>query len=291
MQKGVANSMKKILLILGIVIVIIVLFVVISRSIFDKKITKEIDLLARDGSKALTKTFSFNDLEGLPEPVQRYFKYALRDGQEHIKFVRLKQVGEFRMKENQPWMPIKAEQYFTTEVPAFLWRVKLMMAPFIWIEGRDMYYQGKGNMLIKILSTITVANATGREMDISSLIRFLSEAVWFPTALLPSDYLEWKEIDANSARVIIKDKGYTASGIFTFNEKGEIVKFVSNDRYMEVDGKYFKEQWAGYYRNYQEIEGMKIPIEGEVEWNLSDRDLPYAKLKITDIQYNITEKY
>ncbi|GAJ18736.1 unnamed protein product, partial [marine sediment metagenome] len=40
-----------------------------------------------------------------------------------------------------------------------------------------------------------------------------------------------------------------------------------------------------------EIEGMKIPIEGEVEWNLSDRDLQYAKLKITDIQYNIPSRY
>jgi len=283
--------MKKILLILGIVIVIFILFITISKILFDKKVTKEIDILTENGSKTQSKTFSFKDLEGLPEPVQRYFKYALRDGQEYIKFVRLKQVGEFRMKENQPWMSIKAEQYFTTEDPAFIWRVKLAVAPFIWIEGRDMYYQGKGNMLIKLLSTITVADATGKEMDISSLIRFLSEIPWFPTALLSSDYIEWKEIDSNSAQAVIKDNGYTASGIFTFNEKGEIIKFVTNDRYMEVDGKYFKEQWGGYYRNYQEIEGMKIPTEGEVEWNLSERDLQYAKLKITDIQYNITEKY
>ena len=283
--------MRKLLLILGIIIVVIILFITISKILFDKKVIKEVGMLTEEGSKAQSKIFSFNDLEGLPEPVQRYFKYALRDGQEHIKFVRLKQVGEFRMKENQSWMPIKAEQYFTTEDPAFIWRVKFTMAPFIWIEGRDRYYQGKGNMLIKILSTITVADAAGSEMDISSLIRFLAEAPWFPTALLPSDYLEWKEIDSNSAQAIIKDKGYTASGIFTFNEKGEIIKFVTNDRYMEADGKYFKEQWGGYYRNYQEIEGMKIPIEGEVEWNLSDRDLQYAKLKITDIQYNITENY
>jgi len=36
---------------------------------------------------------------------------------------------------------------------------------------------------------------------------------------------------------------------------------------------------------------MMIPAEGEVEWNLSDKDLQYAKLKITDIQYNISSKY
>lgn len=283
--------MRKLLLILGVVIVIIILFITISKILVDKMVTKEIDILTEDGSKTQSKTFSFNDLEGLPEPVQRYFKYALKDGQEHIKFVRLKQVGKFRMKENQSWMPIKAEQYFTTEDPAFIWRVKLAMVPFIWIKGRDMYYQGRGNMLIELLSTITVADSAGSEMEISSLIRFLSEAPWFPTALLLGDYLEWKEINSNSAQVVIKDKGYTASGIFTFNEKGEIIKFVTNDRYMEVDGKYFKEQWGGYYRNYQEINGRKIPTEAEVEWNLYDRDLQYVKLKITDIQYNITEKY
>lgn len=283
--------MRKLLLILGVVIVIIILFITISKILFDKKVIKEVGMLTEEGSKAQSKTFSFNDLEGLPEPVQRYFKYALRDGQEHIKFVRLKQIGKFRMKENQPWMPIKAEQYFTTEDPAFIWRVKFTMAPFIWIDGRDMYYQGKGSMLIKVLSTITVADAAGSEMNVSTLIRFLAEAPWLPTALLPSDYIEWKEIDSNSAQAVIKDNGYTASGIFTFNEKGEIIKFVTNDRYMEVDVKYFKEQWVGYYRNYQKIEGMKIPIGGEVEWNLSDKDVQYAKLKITDIQYNIAEKY
>jgi len=60
---------------------------------------------------------------------------------------------------------------------------------------------------------------------------------------------------------------------------------------MEIDGKYFKGQWVGYYRNYQEFDGMMIITEGEVKWNLSDKDLQYAKLKITDIQYNISSKY
>ena len=283
--------MKRAIFILAALIIIIILSIFISKYLFYKKIDNEIKKLSREGSETQSESFHFSDLEGLPEPVQRYFRYALKDGQEYIKFARLKQIGEFRMKENQPWMPIKAEQYFSTQNPAFLWQVHLKMNPLIWIDGRDMYYQGRGNMLIKILSTINVVNATGREMDISSLIRFLAEAVWFPTALLPSEHIEWKVIDSNSAQVIIKDGEYTASGIYTFNESGEIIKFVSNDRYMEVNGKYFKEKWSGYFRNYREFNGMKIPTEGEVEWNLPDKDLPYAKLKITDIQYNIFSKF
>ena len=276
---------------MGIVVIAVILMVIISRFMFEKKIDGEINVLSQKGSEARSKIFHYSDLEGLPQPVQKYFKHVLTDGQEYIKFARLKQTGQFRMKEDQPWTPIKAEQYFLTQEPAFLWKATFSMAPLLWIDGRDMYYQGKGNMLIKVLSTVTVANAIGKEMDVSTLIRFLAEAPWLPTALLPGDYIEWQELDTNSARAIIKDKGCAASGVFTFNEEGEIIKFVSNDRYMESEGKYLKEKWTGYFGKYREIDGMKIPTEGEVEWNLPDKDLPYAKLKITEIQYNIPKKY
>ena len=44
--------MRKLLLILGIVIVIILLFITISKILFDKKVTKEIDILTKEGIKA-----------------------------------------------------------------------------------------------------------------------------------------------------------------------------------------------------------------------------------------------
>ena len=42
------------------------------------------------------RVFHHAQLEGLPEPVQRYFKYALQDGQKYIKFCTIKQSGKFR---------------------------------------------------------------------------------------------------------------------------------------------------------------------------------------------------
>jgi len=273
------------------IIIVLCLSILLSKYSFNRKVAKEIDLLSREGREANTKIFHLSDLKELPEPVQKYFRHVLKDGQDHIKFVRLKQEGKFRMKDNQPWLPITAEQYFTTQRPAFLWKVYLKMNPLVWIEGRDMYHRGKGEMLIKALSIVNVVDAYGKEMDISSLLRFLAEAPWFPTVLLPNDYIKWEEIDSHSARVFIEDAGYSASGIFTFNESGEIVKFESNDRFMEVNGKYLRETWSGYFGNYREINGIKIPTEGEVEWNLPDKDLPYAKLEIIDIQYDVFSKF
>ena len=38
----------------------------------------------------------FKDLEALPEPVLRYFRYCLQEGQRPIKFCALRQKGAFR---------------------------------------------------------------------------------------------------------------------------------------------------------------------------------------------------
>ncbi|MFZ5633094.1 MAG: DUF6544 family protein [Bacillota bacterium] len=271
-----------------IIVILITLVTIINfgSNNFNKVIKKEIKQLTSNMSNPAAKVFTYADIKELPEPVQRYFKFTLKEGQTYIRFVRLKQTGLFRTKPEQNFMPIKAEQYFTTEKPAFIWKATANPTSFIWIGVRDKYYQGKGNMLVKLFSSFTLANAKGKEIDISSLIRFLSEAPWFPTALLPSDYLEWIAIDSNSAMAVITDGQYTASVIFTFNERGEIIKLSTKDRYMDNDGQYSKEEWICHYNNYQEINGVKIPIEGEVDWNLPKGTFNYAKLKVTDIQYD-----
>ena len=39
---------------------------------------------------------AFQNLQALPEPVLRYFKYCLKEGQRPVKFCALKQRGAFR---------------------------------------------------------------------------------------------------------------------------------------------------------------------------------------------------
>ena len=73
-----------------------------------------------------------------------------------------------------------------------------------------MYFQGRGSMLIKLLSAVKVVDATGHEMDQGSLVRYLAEMPWFPTSLLPSGGLvKWEPVDGDSARAIMKDGDLT----------------------------------------------------------------------------------
>ena len=66
------------------------------------------------------------------------------------------------------------------------------------IAGRDRYADGHGHMLIKLASLLTVADGAGPEIDQGTLLRYLGEIVWFPSAAL-RDYISWEAIDERSA--------------------------------------------------------------------------------------------
>jgi hypothetical protein len=62
-----------------------------------------------------------DEIKEFPAPVKRYLEYTKIVGKEKIESVRLRYKGSFRMSEDQKWMPLKVEQYYTTDPPAFVW--------------------------------------------------------------------------------------------------------------------------------------------------------------------------
>lgn len=273
-----------ILSILAIILFLILVVSFIAKILFDQKVGKEVGELFITGIENKNATVSKADLEGLPFCVQKWLESSQVIGKERIKTVRLKQKGLLRTKEGQPWMPTGAEQYFTIDKPGFVWLAKIKAAPLLYIVGRDKYYEGKGNMLIKFLSLITVVDAKGNELDQGALLRYLAEMMWFPSAAL-SNYIKWEEIDSNSAKATMSYGGVTASGIFLFNEKHEIINFVAQ-RYMEGNGQYNLETWSPLVKEYKDFNGIKIPSKVEVIWKLKTGDLKWFQLEIIDIEYN-----
>ncbi|GAB6279161.1 MAG: hypothetical protein STSR0006_11650 [Lentimicrobium sp.] len=280
--------MLKVLLFIisGLVIILLLTLTVqiIANAFFGQKVEKEVSELFINGIENKKETVTKSDLEGLPLCVQKWLESSHVIGKEKIRTVHLKQKGLLRTKEGQPWMPTEAEQYFTIDKPGFVWQAKIKAAPLLYIVGRDKYYEGRGNMLIKFLSLITVVDAKGKEIDQGALLRYLAETIWFPSAAL-SNYIKWEEIDSNSAKATMSYGGVTASGVFLFNEKHEIINFVAQ-RYMEIDGQYSLETWSPTVIEYKNINGVKIPSKAEVIWKLKTGDFKWYQLEITDIEYN-----
>jgi hypothetical protein len=232
------------------------------------------------------KTVSFADFDKLPVPVARYFRFALKENQPIIRLARIKHEGEFNL--NDKWIPFESKQHFSTNPPAFVWDAKMRMNPLMSVNVRDGYSNGHGSMLAKIFALFTVMNAPGKrdeKLAAGALQRYLAESVWQPTALLPRENLRWSPIDERRALATLTDSGVTVSLEFEFNESGEIVGIFSPARFREVGGEYKPFPWAGRFWNYQELGGMQIPIEGEVEWQMPEGRQPYWRGRIIEAEY------
>ena len=237
--------------------------------------------------------FAELDLIGLPDPVLRYFRWALTDGQPRILTACILQEGRFLLRpEEQGWARFSAMQVFSADPPGFVWDARMQMAPLVSVRVRDAYdFTGRGGMVAKVASLVTVMDQTGRsELDEASLQRFLAEAVWIPTALLPGENLVWEAIDDRTALATLTDprSGTSASLQFRFGEQGEIVGVYTPSRYREADGEYELAAWAGSFWAYEEHEGMMIPMEGEVEWQLPNSVLPYWKGRLVEVEYEFS---
>ena len=276
-------------LVISVIIIVLLVSFAISYIAFQRKVAEEVEELFGKMEEIRPEVVTERDLEGLPDPVQRYLRYAQIIGKEKVRFVRLKQKGFIRTKEDGGWMPFSAKQYYRADDPAFIWygSVKLFSLPLM--RARDRFYEGKGNMLIRLLPFITIADATGDEMDQGTLVRYFNEMMWFPTAYV-NDYIQWESIDSSSARATISSGGLSASAVLYFNEKGQMTNFVA-ERYMTVDDEYSLQTWSTPITEYREINDMMLPSKGEGVWHLSSGDFRYIRVEIIDIEYNNPSEY
>ncbi|MEE9516907.1 MAG: DUF6544 family protein [Candidatus Adiutricales bacterium] len=281
--------LKVFLIVLVIIILVAAGSIATGKILFERKINREVTDLFKNTKQVKAAIITEEELHGLPEPIQKYLRYAQIIGKERIATVRLKQKGLFRTKPDQRWMDLEAEQYYTTRPPSFIWKAVIKVAPLFSIAGRDRFENGKGHMLIKLLSLVTLADEKSREMDQGAMQRYLGEMFWFPTAFL-EDYIKWEPIDSRSARATMTYKGVSAGAVFYFNEKDQAVKFVA-DRYREMGGSYTMEKWSTPVYEYKEMNRIKIPVKGEAIWNLKTGDFSYIQLEIVDIEYNIPSGY
>ena len=99
----------------------------------------------------------------------------------------------------------------------------MRMAPGMHVFVHDAYVAGEGVLHAALFGLITVADLRGTpEMAEGELMRFLAEAAWYPTALLPSQGVRWDAMDDTSASASLVDAATTVSLEFRFDAEGLI---------------------------------------------------------------------
>jgi len=268
------------------VIILFVAVIACAQLSFNRMVSGEIETMFSRITHHESSTITNEMITRLPEPVQRWITHSGLAGRENIHAVRLKQKALMKMKpEQEKWTEAYAEQYFTVNKPAFVWKVGMKMMPLVELSGRDKYIDGKGEMLIKIFSLIPVVNSSGNEkINMGTLQRYLAEIVWFPSAAF-SRYITWEEIDKNSAQATMTYMGTSGSGVFNFDEKGDFIKF-STRRYMGDGDEAQLREWIITVHEHKAMNGIRIPVKMDITWKLESGDWTWLKLEIIDIEYN-----
>ncbi len=282
--------LKKTLFFIALVLIVIFsIFLVIKRDIlFMKKLyTSEVkaELEKTDFSN---QTFTDADIESLPAPVQRYFRYCGYIGKQ--KMLNAKIVFEdVDFISNGKEIKLRSEQYNFVSEPARIAYLRSEVMGIIPFEGRDKYQDSKGSMIGKLMKIITLFDVRGSEMDQSAIVTFLAETLIVPNSAL-QDYIKWEEIDSNKAKAFMNYGGIEVEGIFTFNDKGEFISFETNDRYMDKgNGVMEKERWTAEVDNYIERDGIRVPGRMKGIWNLAEGDLVYFDGNITNINFDYSD--
>jgi hypothetical protein len=204
-------------------------------------------------------------------------------GKPMIETVRLKQAGKFRQGKDRPWMPVTAEEFYTTDPPSLVWNARFKIAGLPIIRAKDKYELGHGNMFGKLAGIFTIFDARGEELDQATMVRYLNEIMWFPTAFLGQN-ISWEDVDESSAQVTFSDHGKSVTARVFFDGVGRLTNFTAM-RYREISGEFSLDPWSTPILDYGERAGLKLPVRGQAVWNLASGDLTYAELAISEAEY------
>jgi hypothetical protein len=228
------------------------------------------------------------ELDGLPPPVQRFFRTVLRDGAPMIAAVTVQHSGSFNMSDSggEQWKPFTSTQRVATRRPGFVWDARVRMLPGLAVHVHDAYVAGEGILHPAIAGLFTLADLRGSgDIAHGELMRFFAEAAWYPTALLPSQGVSWQAVDDVSARATLTDGPLALTLIFRFAADGNVTSVRAEARGRTVQGKVIPTPWEGVWREYAERGGMRAPLTGEVAWLTPEGRKPYWRGTITALAY------
>lgn len=278
--------MKAFLISIAAIVLLATLLVIMALRRWDARTARMLANLMGQVPKGIPERYHENELEGLPEPVQRFFRACLDPGQPLIRHAAVTHEGTFRRSAGEDsWVPFTSTEHFNVQPPGFIWDARIRMMPLVPVVVRDNYMLGEAGMHGSIGGLVDVVNAASTPaLREGALMRYLAEAMWIPTALLPSQGVQWSPLTDSSARATLRDEDLEIMVDFTFDAQGYIVESRAM-RQGERNGRYERHPWSGRCWDVREVQGMRIPMQAEVRWHYPEGDHPYWRGRITSMEF------
>ena len=237
-------------------------------------------------SKLLAEIVHESDLEHLPIIVQKYLNYVGVVGKDKVYNMRVVLEGGIRSNPEDPWMNLTSEQYNFFDKPTriFYFKATRFGIPAL---GLHLYKNEKASFIVKLLGLIKIVDAKGDKLNQAETVTLFNDMCLLAPSTLISKKIQWTEIDSLTVDAKFTNENITVSARLYFNDTGELINFVSNDRY-ETNGKeYHNYPWLTPVKKYHKIGNYQLCSEVTTDYQRPDKTFSYGKFKIKEIKYNI----
>ena len=229
----------------------------------------------------------FAELEGLPTPVDRFFRTVLKAGQPMVVSALLRQEGSYAKELRLSKPAVTSDCLVVTNNRGYE-RLTGSRVKGLLMAIREGLVKGEGLAQLTMQGFgLKMRRSAHAESD--HLLRFLAESVWYPTALLPSQGIKWEAMDDSSARACLRTASANVNLIFTFSKHASLVKTVRTVGTGRTLGK-VKKPWMCRFGEYEIHGGMWIPPDVEYIWpEEGGKEETYLRLHTTSIEYVFTK--
>ena len=130
---------------------------------------------------------------------------------------------------------------------------------------------------------------SGQDMGIAETVTFFNDMCCMAPATLIDERIQWAGINGDSVFAKFINNNIEINATLVFNNKNELVNFISDDRYTITEsGSMKKIRWSTPLKNYQVFNGCKLASSAETIYSYPDKDLIYGTFQLKSIEYNVT---
>lgn len=226
-----------------------------------------------------------SDIQHLPDPVQKYLRYAGVLNKPKVKNIKVVFDGEMREK-GKDWFKFRSVQYNFFDDPTRLFFMKAKMFG-ITVPGYHRYQAETASMDIRLFGLLSIVKVKGNELNKAETVTLFNDMCILAPATLIDKRIQWEEIDSLSAKAKFSNGSNVISAILYFNELGQLVNFISDDRYAVSDMKSYP--FSTPMKDYKLYSGIQVPSFGEAVWHYPEGEFAYGKFTLSSIEYNLSE--
>ncbi|MEJ2362198.1 MAG: hypothetical protein P8Z75_12350 [Gammaproteobacteria bacterium] len=204
-------------------------------------------------------------VNGLPEPAQRYFRFAIAPGTPLLPVAEIDMGGEFSLgnRDAPNYRRMQAQQILAAP-HGFIWQMQL--PGWLPVSGSDAGSPTNSWTRFRILGLIPVARMGGDQDHLRSAFgRYVAEAVfWTPAALLPQPGITWQGINHDTARVTVSTGSLSQSVDVKLSADGQPIS-VSFMRWSNAnpEKRYRLQPFGGKLSDFRQVQGYRLPFRVE----------------------------